>query len=180
MKSLIAQLPRHYQTSPQDTELQRALTTLLAQVQTDLDFTLKQLIPSTASGWGLALWETAYGIRPQAGADEDQRRSRVLAKLQGTGMTTVHKLKSIAQSFWPGSVEVVEHYASYAFEVWLVGTAGPIDDEAGLIDAINELKPAHLDWVVKYLLAQKSPIYMGALPRQGDKIIWKVDCTHDT
>ena len=90
MKSLIAQLPRHYQTSPQDTELQRALTTLLAQVQTDLDFTLKQLIPSTASGWGLALWEAAYGIRPQAGADEAQRRSRVLAKLQGTGMTTVH------------------------------------------------------------------------------------------
>ena len=180
MKPLIEQLPRHYQTSQQDAELQRALTALLTQVQADLDFTMKQLIPSTASGWGLALWEAAYGIRSQAGADEDQRRSRVLAKLQGTGITTVHKLKSVAQSFWPGSVEVVEHYASYAFEVWLVGTAGPIDDEAGLIAAVNELKPAHLDWAVKYLLTQQSPIYMGALPRQRDKIIWKVDCTHDT
>lgn len=180
MKQLIEQLPRHYQTSPQDTELQRALTALLAQAQTDLDFTLKQLIPSTASGWGLALWEEAYGIQSQAGADEESRRSRVLAKIQGTGMTTVWKLKAIAQSFWPGNVEVVEHYASYAFELWLAGTAGPIDDEAGLIAAVNELKPAHLDWAVKYLLTQQSPIYMGVLPRQGDKIIWKVDCTHDT
>ena len=50
MKPLIEQLPRHYQTSQQDAELQRALTVLLTQVQADLDFTLKQLIPSTASG----------------------------------------------------------------------------------------------------------------------------------
>ena len=52
MKPLIEQLPRHYQTSQQDAELQRALTVLLTQVQADLDFTMKQLIPSTASGWG--------------------------------------------------------------------------------------------------------------------------------
>ena len=40
MKPLIEQLPRHYQTSQQDAELQRALTVLLTQVQADLDLSL--------------------------------------------------------------------------------------------------------------------------------------------
>lgn len=176
MKPLIEQLPRHYQASPQDTELQRALTALLEQVQADLDFTLEQLIPSTAGGWGLDLWEEAYGIPRDPAFGEEKRRSRILAKIQGTGMTTVWKLKAIAQSFWSGGVEVVEHYADYAFEIWFLGTVGPIEDEMGLKSVINELKPAHLDWTIQYQLTQQSPVYLGILPRQGDTVIWKVNC----
>ena len=177
MKPLIEQLPRHYQVSPQDAELQRALTALLQQVQADLDFTLAQLIPSTASGWGLDLWEEAYGIPKDPTAGEEARRSRVLAKIQGMGMTTVWKVEAIAQAFWLGGVEVTEQYADYAFTIWFLGTVGPIVDEAGLAAIINELKPAHLDWTIRYRQTQRSPVYLGILPRQGDKIIWKVDCT---
>lgn len=180
MKPLIEQLPRHYQRSPQDAELQRALTVLLQQVQADLDFTLAQLIPSTASGWGLDLWEEAYGIPKDPASGEEARRSRVLAKIQGMGMTTVWKVEAIAGAFWPGGVEVTEQYADYTFTIWFLGTVGPVEDEAGLAAVINELKPAHLDWNIRYRQTQRSPVYLGSLPRQGDKIIWKVDCTHDT
>lgn len=180
MTPLIQQLPRHYQSSPQDAELQRVLTELLAQVQADLEFTLAQLIPSTASGWGLQLWEEAYGIPVDTGMDEAKRRSRVLAKIQGLGMTTVWKIQAIAEAFWSGGVEVVERYPDYTFEIWFLGTVGPIGDEAGLEEIINELKPAHLDWAVKYRQTLQSPVYLGTLPRQGDKIIWKVDCSNDS
>ena len=55
MKPFIQELPRHYGRSPQDTELQRVLELMVAQAEADKDFTLEQLFPSTASGWGLEI-----------------------------------------------------------------------------------------------------------------------------
>ena len=180
MRTLIEELPRHYQRSPQDTELQRVLTALAEQTRVDLDFTLAQLIPSTASGWGLALWETAYGLRAESGISEAERRARVLAKIQGTGMTTVSKILAIAGQFSESPVTVEEDYAGYTFTIWYTDTLGPLEDLAGLAAIINELKPAHLAWTVKYRKSQESPIYVGGLPRQGDTVIWRVDCTDDS
>lgn len=177
MRPLIQELPRHYRRSTQDQELQRALTLLLEQTQGDLNFTLKQLFPSTTSGWGLQLWEEAYGIPNDPALTEAQRRGRILAKIKGQGMTTVEKIRSVAQAFDESPVEVAEHYADYFFEVWFTDTIGPVADEAGLRSIINELKPAHLDWAIRYRQTRGSPVYVGCLPRQGDKIIWKVDCT---
>lgn len=180
MTPFIEQLPRHYRISTQDAELQRVLTALAERTRADLDFTLAQLIPSTASGWGLALWEAAYGIKPDSGLSEAERRARVLAKIQGTGMTTVQKIQAIAEQFSDSPVTVQEDYAGYTFTIWYTDTVGPLEDLAGLAAIINELKPAHLAWAVKYRKIQKSPVYMGALPRQGDIVIWKVDCTNDS
>ena len=53
MKPLIEELPRHYQRSAPDAELQRVLSLLVEQAQADEEFTLAQLFPSTTSGWGL-------------------------------------------------------------------------------------------------------------------------------
>lgn len=180
MTPLILLLPKHYQRSPQDAELQRAYTVLLTQAEDDLNDTLEQLFPSTVHGWGLELWEEAYGIPAAPSLTEEQRRARILAKIKGAGMTTVEKIRSIAQAFDVSPVEVAEHYADYFFEVWYTDTIGPIEDEAGLRAIINELKPAHLDWDIRYRKEQRSTVYVGNLPRQGDIIIWKVDCSNDT
>lgn len=178
MTPFIEQLPRHYQISPQDAELQRALQTIAQQAQVDLNFTLAQLIPSTASGWGLALWETAYGIPVDTSLPENTRRARILAKIQGLGMTTVQKIQSVAEAFSDSPVTVVEEYGEYTFVIWYTDTVGPLEDLAGLAAIINELKPAHLAWRVAYRKTQDSMIYLGALPRQGDNmILWRVDCT---
>ena len=91
MRPLIQELPEHYRTSPQDAELQRVLSLLAEQAEAGMTFTLDQLFPSTASGWGLALWESAYGIQPEAGQTEARRRERVLAKVKGAGVSTPEK-----------------------------------------------------------------------------------------
>ena len=138
MKPLILDLPDHYQRSPQDAELQRVYTALLQETEEDLNDTLEQLFPSTVHGWGLELWETAYGIPVNTSLSEEKRRSRILAKIKGAGMTTVEKIQAIAQAFDVSPVEVMEHYADYFFEVWYTATVGPIEDEAGLRDIIND------------------------------------------
>ena len=177
MRPLIQELPRHYRRSTQDQELQRALTVLLEGTEGDLNLTLRQLFPSTVSGWGLELWERAWGIPVDRSRSDQQRRDRIRAKIKGQGMTTVAKIAAVAGSFDESPVEVVEHFADYFFEVWFTDTVGPLADEAGLTAIINELKPAHLDWAIRYRKVQERLIYVGALPRQGDTVIWRVDCT---
>ena len=171
-------LPALYRQTSEDTELQRVLTLMLEQAERDKDFTLEQLFPSTTSGWGLELWERAWGIPVDRTLSDQRRRDRILAKVKGTGTTTLEVIKSIAESFAPYPVEVVEESALYKFVVWYLGTIGEVEHKQDLIDAINELKPAHLQWEIKYRQEQDSNLFVGAFPRQGDqRIVWEVDCT---
>ena len=167
MKPLIEELPRHYQRSAPDAELQRVLSLLVEQAQADEEFTLAQLFPSTTSGWGLELWETAYGIPVE------------VDKVKGTGVTTAAKLLGIAQVF-ETPAELVEVSGEYRFEIWFTDTIGEIAHKQDLVDIVNELKPAHLDWAIKYRKEIETPILVGALARQGDSmILWEVDCRND-
>ena len=199
--TLITQLPQHYQISPQDAELQRVLGLLAGQLQADRELTLEQLYPSTASGWGLELWERAYGLPVDYSMDESRRRSRILAKVKGTGVTTVAKLQGIAEAFSDSAVEILELFDQYRFEIWYTETIGPITHPEDLAAIVNELKPAHLEWAVKYretcrsyadaafvsrsaeyFLLRQEPYhmpkwqveaYVGALSRQSERIILK-------
>lgn len=171
-------LPALYRQTSEDTELQRVLTLMLEQAERDKDFTLEQLFPSTTSGWGLELWERAWGIPVDRTLSDQRRRDRILAKVKGTGTSTLEVIQAIAQSFSSYPAEVTEESALYKFVVWYLGTIGEVEHKQDLIDIINELKPAHLQWEIKYRQEQDSNLFVGVLPRQGDqRIVWEVDCT---
>jgi uncharacterized protein YmfQ (DUF2313 family) len=171
LKPFIQELPRHYGRSPQDAELQRVLENMAARVEADKDFTLEQLFPSTASGWGLALWEDAYGLRREAGQTERQRRARVLAKIKGVSTTTVERIRGIAQVFSISRVEVEERSAESRFIIWYVETIGEINNKEDLVAIINELKPAHLAWSIKYRETFRTQGYAGMVPREAETFI---------
>ncbi len=178
MRPFAEQLPIFYTRTPQDAELQRVLTEMAARAERDKDFTLQQLFPSTTSGWGLELWERAWGIPVDRTLSDQRRRDRILAKIKGTGTTTVEVIRAVAQSFSSFPAEVIEESALYRFVIWYLGTIGEIEHKEDLIAAVNELKPAHLDWEIRYRQTLDSSVYLGAFPRQGDaKILWEVDCT---
>lgn len=148
MKPFIQELPRHYGRSPQDAELQRVLERMAARAEADKDFTLEQLFPSTASGWGLALWEEAYSLRREPGQTEKLRRARVLAKIKGTSPSTAEQLRAVAQAFAPWPAQVREFPRENRFEVWFSQAEGTLDRREALRGAINERKPAHLTWML--------------------------------
>lgn len=177
MTELIRMLPAHYRDSPQDAELQRVLSLLADRLRADRDLTLRQLYPSTASGWGLDLWEQALGLPAGRTMEETRRRARVLAKVKGTGSTTVERLMGIAAAFSTSAVEIVERFDQYRFEIWYTETIGPIQSPEDLAAIVNELKPAHLAWEIKYREETRTQVRLGTLPRQGDRIVWKVECS---
>ncbi|WP_294514120.1 putative phage tail protein [uncultured Intestinimonas sp.] len=170
-------LPALYRQTPEDTELQRVLTLMLERAERDKDFTLEQLFPSTTSGWGLELWERAWGIPVDRTMSDGRRRDKILAKVKGTGTTTLEVIRAIAESFSPYPVKVVEEAALYRFVIWYLGTIGEVEHREDLAAIVNELKPAHLAWEVKYQQVGESTVFAGCFPRQGDQsIIWEVDC----
>lgn len=171
MTELIRMLPTHYRDSPQDAELQRVLSLLADRLRADRDLTLRQLHPSTTSGWGLDLWEQALGLPAGRTMEETRRRARVLAKVKGTGSTTVERLMGIAAAFSTSAVEIVERFDQYRFEIWYTETIGPIQSPEDLAAIVNELKPAHLAWEVKYRETVQTPVYVGLLERSAERFI---------
>ena len=150
---LMLQLPELYRSIP-FAELQRVLGEMCRRAGADLELTIRQLWPQTASGWGLELWETAYGIPVDLSKDLDFRRTRLISKLRGQGTPTVELIQAVAASFVNGQVEVVEHNDQYYFVVKFVSVLGVPPNIDDLTAAINEIKPAHFNFVYEYVFRQ--------------------------
>ncbi|HJB99149.1 MAG TPA: YmfQ family protein [Candidatus Flavonifractor merdavium] len=149
----ILQLPEFYRSIP-FSELQRVLGETCRRAGADLEFTFQQLWPQTASGWGLELWETAYGIPIDVTKDVQFRRTRVISKLRGQGTPTVELIQAVAASFANGTVEVIEHNDEFYFVIKFVSILGVPPNINDLTAAINEIKPAHLKFIYEYTYRQ--------------------------
>lgn len=68
----------------------------------------------------------------------------IKAKLRGNGTTTPEMIQRTASAFSGGVVEVKEVPEEYRFEIHFVSTLGIPPNMAGLIQIIEEIKPAHL------------------------------------
>lgn len=111
-------LPELYRQTPEDVELQRVLAEMMARVERDKDFTLEQLFPSTTSGWGLELWERAWGIPIDRTQSDERRRARIWPRSRAPAPPRWRSSGAIAQSFSPYRAEVVEEAELYRFVIW--------------------------------------------------------------
>lgn len=149
--TLMDYLPQHYQGSEQVRRLQDALDAQTTALRAAWDDCMIQLDVATAT-WGLDYWESALGITKKAADSFAFRRSRVISKLRGSGVTTAELIRTVAASFANGDVEVVETPESYTFTVKFTGTLGIPPNMADLTAAIEEIKPAHLAYSYEYTL----------------------------
>ena len=147
MSNLVFRLPRYYQDSPQVSELERVLGEQAGALRVSESDTLAQL-------WDL--WEQWVGLPSDRTRPYSYRRSRIKAKLRGQGATTAEMLRSVVASFGfePSQISVIEHPAEYQFEIVLSDLAAVPSDVSGIESAVNEIKPAHLDYWFTYELAQ--------------------------
>lgn len=172
---LMAQLPELYRFLP-FAELQRVLGLAVARLRQDVEFTMAQLWPQTASGWGLELWETAYGIPVEPDKTDAARRTRVLSKLRGQGTPTAELIRSVVLAFVDGTVEIVEDHGAYSFLIRIVPDSGLPPDVDAIRAAVNEIKPAHLGMalLVLLMLRREHRLYTGFAVRLGRSLT--VDC----
>ena len=119
----------------------------------DAAFSLGEQIRVNTATAGLSLWEEMLGLTPPGENDTfAARRERIIAKLRGTGTSTVAMIQSTVESFGTGPVEIEEHNDEYRFSVIFVSIKGQPAQMDALKAAVERIKPAHLgvDYVFLY------------------------------
>ncbi len=118
-----------------------------------VQFSIKDILDQwyvDSATWGLDFWERELGIATDSGKPYQHRREILAARLQGEGTATKALIMSVAAAFSGGEVEVYEYPAEYRFEVKFTGVLGIPPNMAGLIQTIENIKPAHLAYSFKY------------------------------
>lgn len=146
-KDLMRYLPPYWHTVREMIQLQKVVGQEIDELTHSMNGLFSQIFVETAT-WGLTLWERELGLIVDPTRPVERRREQIKAKLRGSGTTTVFLIQSVAEAYSGGEVEVVEHPKEYLFTVRFIGVKGIPPNMLGLMQAINEIKPAHLvhDW----------------------------------
>ena len=119
-----------------------------------IDEITNQFYVETAT-WGLSDWERILDLKPDAGDNYEQRRNRILLKLQGRQTSTVAFITNLIKRYCTekSKVTVIEDNEHYMFRTEIAN--GTVSYADNLLDALNTYKPAHLgfDILMRYLLA---------------------------
>ncbi|MFT8350093.1 putative phage tail protein [Clostridium saccharoperbutylacetonicum] len=135
----------------------------------ELSDLLLQILPQTATEWGLSLWEKRIGIQTNTSKTIEERRARILAKLRNKGTTTVEVIKQICRSF-ASEVEVIQHNSDYYFEINLLSGAGFPYELESMYEIIETIKPAHLNVNYKIKTKLQSNLFVASGNMIGEKI----------
>ncbi len=104
---------------------------------------LDQFFIDTAT-YGLARWEKACGIPTDETKPIEQRRAVVKSKIRGVGTVTVALIKSVAEAYDSGEVNVAEDSANYSIKITFIGNRGIPPNLNDTKAALREIIPAHL------------------------------------
>ena len=113
-----------------------------------LDDLSNQFYVDTAT-WGLADWERILALKPSPTDDYEKRRKRILLYLQSHQISTVEYLEKLADRYITnGTTHITEHNRDSFFNIFIdnADLKNLRVDRAGLHEAMDLYKPAHLDY----------------------------------
>jgi len=86
-------------------------------------------------------WETLLNLTP-GNRDLNARRQRIMAKLQGAGTSTIGAIKALVDSFY--TCKVSEKNRENTIDILITGYRGIPKNFPDIVEAVNEIIPAHL------------------------------------
>ena len=96
--------------------------------------------------WGLRQWEKEFGLTTNVELTDEERRSRIKGKIRGVGKVGIELVKSVAEAYSNGTVDV-------AFDgeivITFIGTRGRPSALGELQQQLEAILPAHL--AVRYV-----------------------------
>ncbi|GEP65800.1 hypothetical protein CBE01nite_35680 [Clostridium beijerinckii] len=146
---LMKYMPDYYITSKVMKELENSNSLELGRLNYKIRDIKNQLWIDTAT-WGLSYWEKEYGIETNLLLGYEQRREVLKAKKRGQGTTTKQMIKNVAETFSGGEVNIIQDNPNYAFVVQFVGVKGIPKNMQLFKDMLENIKPAHLGYTIKY------------------------------
>lgn len=146
---LMEYLPPYYRGVREMEELQGTLGEEIGGLRVAVVDVLNQFFVESAT-WSLSRWESELGLTTVPSKSYAWRREMILAKLRGAGTTTPQMIERVASAFSGGDVVVEDVPGEYRFVVRFVGVLGIPPNMAGLMQILEEIKPAHLAYEFAY------------------------------
>src|SRR5690606_22968166 len=133
------------------------------------DEVLAQLFPQTAT-WGIMYWEWLLGIPPNDSIPIEQRRVRVLTRMQTRWPMTRERMEQLVRTFSQDKQAFIrEFFDQYRFEV-VFSLTQPVD-LGTVYEIIEEAKPAHLGYSLVARLRQgEKRVFIGSTLLAGEEI----------
>ena len=106
----------------------------------------------------LDYWERRYGLAVDKSLTVEQRRARILAKMQSRGPCTPTRLATAVSAALGGvKVEITENVARNTFHVLIRGAVDSLDPAVAVIE---RMKPAHLIYTINVSVQNYAPAEM--------------------
>jgi hypothetical protein len=149
-------LPRYYSDSRIVGNILDRESFEFTGLNTEITSVLNQFFIDTADSDGLARWEKICGITTDVTKPLDQRASVVKSKVRGIGTVTITLIKSVADAYTNGDVDVTENNSNYEVIITFTSKLGVPPNFQDAQDSLREIIPAHLGitFRLKYLLIQ--------------------------
>lgn len=148
---MMSWLPWYYVDSRIMNEIIHAQSKEIVAVRECILYILAQFYVDTADEFGIGLWEKELGLMPKEGASLELRKAQVKAKLQRPPIMTPLQIQSIINLFVDGkTARVYECPGTYHFRIDI--PFGDLIWRAEMLEAVEEAKPAHLGFHIRYTL----------------------------
>lgn len=160
-------LPRYYRDSKNVLSIIEPEASEFSGLNAAILDVLNQYFIDSAT-WGLSRWEKVCGIPIDESKPYDQRRSVIKSRIRGMGTVTVAFVKSVAQAYEHGDLEVQEDNSRYTVVITFIGTRGVPASLPDVEAALREIIPAHLaiEFTFTYLVWNE----LDAKPQTWDQI----------
>ncbi len=102
-----------------------------------------EAFPQTAD-WSLDFWEQAYGLPIDKQMHTEQRRQRLLNKIQEKAPINPERMRLVAKNLTGADAEVLEFVAPYTFKIVLQLSEELTIDYEAFYKYMRRIKPSHL------------------------------------
>lgn len=152
-------LPKYYDDSRVVTEMMTAETAEFDKLNAEMYRTLDQFFAMTST-YSLDRWERILDLPPMPNSSVEFRRRRVLVKLAGNAPATVEYLTDLVNQYVASKdATIIEYNEEQRFEA-LIPLEGEVDT-VSIRNAVNEVKPAHLELYIAGLVREVLAIVNG-------------------
>nr|DAH06884.1 MAG TPA: tail protein [Caudoviricetes sp.] len=138
---MIHRLPNYYRKSRVVKDLYMVVQKLLDKVSEDIAVEDLKLFITTTDDF--ALHEKDVGL-PEVIADNETKRARVIARLQGNRLLTKPEFEDLIWIYDKTGCTVTEDFANYTVTILFSGRTGIPYNLEQIKEAVEEVKPAHI------------------------------------
>lgn len=144
---MIEKLPYYYRKSQVIKDIYSVVQTVLDNLQADISAEDLRLFIATTDDF--SPHEKDVGLS-EITADNETKRARVIARLQGNNLLTKSELKNLIRIYDKTGSTITEDFANYTVTILFSGRTGKPYNLAEIQSAIDEVKPAHLQFEYEF------------------------------